>query len=64
MAVDKNKKVQPRLSNVQHLYLDDLVETGLYGSTPTDVAKTLIETGIRRAVAERHIVVRRQPKRV
>lgn len=63
MAVDENKKVQPRLTEVQHLYLGDLVDTGLYGSNPTDVAKTLIESGIRRAIADRHITVRKQPKR-
>jgi hypothetical protein len=57
---DANRKVQPRLAQLMHDYLDDLVATGLYGSTPTEVAKKLIEDGIRRAIADRHIEVRRE----
>jgi hypothetical protein len=40
-----NKKVEPRLLPETHEYLQDLVETGTYGTNPTDVARGLIEEG-------------------
>ncbi len=40
------------------LYLDDLRRTGLYGASIDSVARTLIEAGIREAIAKNHIVVR------
>lgn len=58
-AMPRNKPVQPRLTATSHAYLQDLVETGAYGSNPTDVARTLIEEGIRRALKDRIIKVRR-----
>ena len=54
-----NKKAQPRLSAVTLAYLQDLVETGAYGKNISDVARTLIESGIRAALAENIIKVRR-----
>jgi hypothetical protein len=59
---DENKKVQPRLSPLMHKYLDDLVATRLYGGNPTDVARTLIEHGVKQAIADRHINVRKERK--
>jgi hypothetical protein len=58
-----NDKVQPRLSPLMHSYLTDLVDTRLYGDTKTEVAKKLIEDGVRRAIADRHIEVRRVAKK-
>lgn len=55
--------VQARLSALMHKYLDDLAETHLYGDNPTDVARTLIENGVKQAIADRHINVRREPRR-
>jgi hypothetical protein len=57
-----NKKVEPRLLPETHEYLQDLVDTGTYGTNPTDVARGLIEEGIRRAIASKLIAVRRSPK--
>lgn len=56
---NENKKVQPRLADATHDYLDDLVLTGLYGTTKTQVAQRLIEMGIMEAIAKGHIAVRR-----
>ena len=53
-----NKPVHPRLQPITHEYLQDLVDTGAYGSNPSDVARTLIEEGIRRALAQNIIAVR------
>ena len=55
----ENKSIQPRLPPAAHAYLQDLVDTGAYGSNPTDVARTLIEEGIRRALGQGIIEVRR-----
>jgi hypothetical protein len=55
----ENKSIQPRLPPVTHAYLQDLAETGAYGANPTDVARTLIEEGIRRALGQKVIAVRR-----
>ena len=61
--VNENKKVQPRLSPLLYRYLEDLVATELYGSDKTQVARTLIEEGIKRAIADRHIELRKPAKR-
>lgn len=53
-----NPKIQPRLLPEMHAYLQDLLDTGAYGKTPSDVARTLIEEGVRRALAEKIIRVR------
>jgi hypothetical protein len=53
-----NRKIEPRLAATTHAYLQDLADTGAFGSNPTDVARTLIEEGIRRALAEGIISVR------
>lgn len=58
----ENKPVHPRLQPITHQYLEDLVKTGAYGSNPTDVARTLIEQGIRQALADDLIEVRRATK--
>ena len=55
----ENKPIQPRLPSATHAYLQDLAATGAYGSNPTDVARTLIEEGIRSALAQKIIQVRR-----
>ncbi len=56
----ENKPVQPRIPPITHAYLQDLADTGAYGSNPTDVARTLIEGGIRKALADKIIKVRRE----
>jgi hypothetical protein len=56
----RGRKVEPTLSPETYTYLSDLVDTGGYGSNPTDVARTLIEEGIRRALADKIIHVRRR----
>ncbi len=58
----ENKPVHPRLPPTTHGYLQDLVDTGAYGSNPTDVARTLIEEGIRKALAEKIIKTRRNQR--
>ena len=58
----ENKPVHPRLPPTTHGYLQDLVVTGAYGSNPTDVARTLIEEGIRKALAEKIIKIRRNQR--
>ena len=57
----ENKSVQPRLPPATHAYLRDLAGTGAYGSSPTDVARTLIEDGIRNALAQGIVKVRTAP---
>ena len=57
------KKVEPRLSPKTHAYLEDMVGTGAFGNNVTDVAKGLIEEGIRRAIADHIIEVRKPPVR-
>ena len=57
-----NKKIQPRLDPLMHVYLQDLVEAKFFGRTPTAVAQRLIEDGIRRAIGER-VIDRRFPRR-
>jgi hypothetical protein len=57
-----NPKIQPRLPPEMHIYLQDLLETSAYGKSLSDVARTLIEEGIRRALAEKIIPVRRMGK--
>ena len=54
-----NKKIEPRLPAITHAYLRDLAATGAYGKDSTDVARTLIEEGIRTALAQGIIKVRR-----
>ena len=55
----ENRKIQPRLLPETFAYLQELADTGAFGSTPTDVARTFIEEGIRRALANKIIKIRR-----
>lgn len=57
-----NRKVQPRLSPVMHRYLSDLVRVGFLGDSPTAVAQRLIEDGIRNAIRDRVIPVRKSTR--
>jgi hypothetical protein len=57
-----NDKIQPRLAPIMHRYLEDLVEVGPYGDSPTEAAKRLIELGVMQAIAKGHIKVRRKRK--
>lgn len=41
------------------LYIEDLMETGPYSDSVDGVAKTLIESGIRQAIADSHIMARK-----
>ena len=54
-----NRKIQPRLLPETLAYLQDLADTGAYGRSPTDVARAFIEDGIRKALADKIIDVRR-----
>lgn len=54
-----NRKVDVRLTPTTHEYLADLVAAGTHGSNATDVARTLIEEGIRKAISDGIITVRR-----
>ena len=54
-----NEKIQPRLTPIMHAYLRDLVEIGAYGKDKSDVARTLIETGSRAALADQVIKPRK-----
>ncbi len=47
-----NERVQPRLPPIMHAYLDALLDLGTYGKDKTDVARTLIEDGVKRALAD------------
>jgi hypothetical protein len=58
-----NRKAQPRLAPETLAYLQDLADTGAYGTNPSDVARTLIEAGIRDALAKGIIAVRRATER-
>jgi hypothetical protein len=57
-----NKKPQPRLSPETLAYLEDLAATGAFGGNPSAVARTLIEAGIRDALAKGIIAIRRRPE--
>ncbi len=57
-----NKKAETRVPPIIHAYINDLVETGLYGTGPADVVRALIEAGIRDAIAKEIIKVRRTPQ--
>jgi hypothetical protein len=61
MPLMANKKAQPRLAPDTLAYLQDLADTGAYGKNPSDVARTLIEAGIREALSQGIITVRRRP---
>jgi len=54
-----NKKVEPRLAPIMHAYLEDLADIGAYGKDKTDVARTLIEAGIREALGKQVIAPRK-----
>ena len=47
-----NERVQPRLPPIMHAYLEALLDLGPYGKDKTDVARTLIEDGVKRALAD------------
>jgi hypothetical protein len=44
-------------------YLRALAETGLYGKNPTEVARNLIEEGIRSAIQKNFILIRKAAKK-
>jgi hypothetical protein len=48
----ETERLQVALSLKTHAFLAVLVEKGTYGTSIPDVAKTLIEQGIRRAIRE------------
>jgi hypothetical protein len=58
----ENPKVQVRLLPQTMAYLQDLLDTSAYGTTISDVAKSLIEAGIRQALADKIIEVRRRTR--
>lgn len=55
-----NRKVQPRLAPETIAYLRDLAQICAYGTNQSDVARALIEAGIRDALAKGIIAVRRR----
>jgi len=48
-------KVRPTISGPLAYYIRELHTTGLYGSTPSEVVRTLVREGIERAVVNRMI---------
>lgn len=54
-----NEPVEVRLPQVMHEYLDELAELGAFGSTKTAVARTFIEDGVQKALADKLIQPRR-----
>jgi hypothetical protein len=52
MAQALTKRLPVTLSLATHGYLTDLAREGTYGPRPTDVAKSLIEEGIRHAIKD------------
>lgn len=54
-----NDRVTPRLSQPMLRYLQDLLKTGLHGDTIDGVARSLIESAVRDAVADGLIKARR-----
>ena len=63
---NRNKvlKVQPTISAQQMEYLEQLVEVGNYGNTPTAVAQYLIQRGIDDLLGRPVLTLKTQPKRV
>ena len=53
-----NKKIDARLQPIMHAYLEDLARVGAYGRDKSDVARTLIEAGIRDAIEKQVIKAR------
>ena len=53
-----NDPVEVRLASVMHEYLEDLASLGAFGSTKAGVARTYIEQGIQKALADKLIEVR------
>jgi len=49
---EKTERLQVMLGLRTHGFLTMLAEKGTHGTSPTDVAKSLIEDGIRRAIKE------------
>ena len=49
---EKTERLQVMLGLRTHGFLALLAEKGTHGTSPTDVAKSLIEDGIRRAIKE------------
>ncbi|MGY3487803.1 hypothetical protein ACVW1C_005686 [Bradyrhizobium sp. USDA 4011] len=49
---EKTERLQVMLGLKTHGFLAVLSEKGTHGTSPTDVAKALIEDGIRRAIQE------------
>jgi hypothetical protein len=58
---DDGVRCDVRPSSDQAAYLDDLVQTGLYGRTRTEVARYLIVQGLERLIQAGILTVRRHP---
>lgn len=55
-------KVRPTISGPLAVYIRELLRTGLYGDRETDVVRTLVGDGIRRAVTKGIIQAKRFEK--
>ena len=53
-----SERLQISLSAESHEYLERLAKKGTHGTKKTDVARTLIEAGIRDAIEKRYINMR------
>jgi hypothetical protein len=51
----ETQRIQPVLALKTHAFLSILANKGTHGTSSVDVAKTLIEDGIRRAIREGHL---------
>lgn len=58
-----NDPVEVRLPRVMHEYLAELADLGAFGGTKTAVARTFIEQGVQKALADKLIAAQRaKPK--
>jgi len=54
-------KLRPTIRAPLRTYIQDLLATGLYGASESEVVDTLISEGVRAAIASRLIPTRRYP---
>lgn len=52
-------KVRPTISGPLAVYVKQLVNTGLYGATPTEVVRNLVREGLQKAAAAKLLDIQR-----
>lgn len=58
MAKSKQQRVNLRVSPSVYAYLGDLVELGIHGETPTDVARVLLINQLERLIKDGFLKMR------